>query len=213
MAVEVKICGLTDPVGVRTAVEAGAAFVGFVFFARSPRALTPAAAAALTALVPPDVQRVGLFVDAEDDEIAAVVGAAGIDMLQLHGAESPARVAAVRQQYALPVIKAAAVASVEDVDAAAAYEEVADRLLFDARPPRQAARPGGNAQTFEWRLVAGRHWRRPWFLAGGLDSSNLAEAVGISGARAVDVSSGVEHEPGVKDVEKIREFLRVAARL
>jgi phosphoribosylanthranilate isomerase len=209
-----KICGLNSETAVAAAAEGGAAYVGFVFYPPSPRAVSPARAAALGAAVPAGVRRVGLFVDADDDAIDAVLEVAALDILQFHGRESPARVSEARRRFGLPVMKAIAVAAAEDVAAAAAYEDTADLLLFDAKPPRRAgALPGGNGLAFDWRLIAGRRWRVPWLLSGGLTASLLPEAVRISGASAVDVSSGVERRPGNKDPDKIREFLRVAHAL
>lgn len=212
MAVDVKVCGLTTPEAVRAATAGGARFIGLVFFPPSPRAVTIEAAAALAALAPPHVIRVGLFVDAEDERIAQVLAAVPLDLLQLHGQETPERVAATRARFGRPVMKAIALETAEDLAAVAVYQAVADWLLFDARPPRGAVLPGGNARPFDWSLLAGRHWTRPWMLAGGLDADNLATAVAISGARTVDVSSGIEDAPGRKSPAKIEAFLK-AARL
>lgn len=213
MPIEVKVCGLNQTSGVAAAVTGGARYVGFVFFPRSPRYVDAATAASLAALVPPGVLRVGLVVDAEFDLLCELVNNVPLDMLQLHGQESPSRVAHIRERFGLPVIKALAVQEKADLDAISEYEEVADRLLFDARPPLDATRPGGNALSFDWRLLRDRRLRRPWLLAGGLDVGNLAEAVRCSGAKAVDVSSGVEDAPGRKSPEKIRSFLDTAATL
>ncbi len=213
MALEVKICGLNTPAALDAAVAAGARLVGFVFFPPSPRVLSPAAAAALARRVPPGVLRVGLVVDADDATLDAILAAVPLDLLQLHGQESPERVAAVRARFGLPVIKAIAVEQAADLAAAERYAGIADRLLFDARPPKGALLPGGNARSFDWRLLAGRSWPRPWLLAGGLHAGNLAEAVRLSGAAAVDVSSGVEEAPGRKNVGLIRAFLAEAGRI
>ncbi|HLY44090.1 MAG TPA: phosphoribosylanthranilate isomerase [Stellaceae bacterium] len=214
MSIAAKICGLSSEAAVAAAVEGGAAYLGFVFYAPSPRAVSPARAAALCVAVPSGVQRVGLFVDAEDAAIRAVLDAAPIDLLQFHGHETPDRIADAKLRFHRPIIKAIAVAAPEDVLAAARYEEDADMLLFDANPPRRVdALPGGNGLAFDWRLIAGRQWRRPWMLSGGLTALLLPEAVHISGASTVDVSSGVERRPGDKDPDKIREFLRVARAL
>lgn len=214
MSVAVKICGLTSEAAVEAAVAGGAAYVGFVFYPPSPRAIGPARAAALGATVPPGVERVGMFVDADDNQIRAILDAVPLDLLQFHGRESPERVADARARFRRPVIKAVAIAGPEDALAARQYEDSADMLLFDAKPPRRAdALPGGNGLTFDWQLIAGGEWRRPWLLSGGLTAALLPEAVRISGARAVDVSSGVERRPGDKDPEKIREFLTAARRL
>ncbi|MBV8889557.1 MAG: phosphoribosylanthranilate isomerase [Alphaproteobacteria bacterium] len=214
MTVAVKICGLATEEGVAAAIGGGAAYVGFVFYAPSPRAVSPARAAELCAAVPAGVQRVGLFVDADDAAIRSVLDVAPIDMLQFHGSESPDRVADIKIRLHRPVIKAIAVAGSEDVLGARRYEAVADMLLFDAKPPcTPEALPGGNGLAFDWRLIGGHAWRRPWMLSGGLTAALLPEAVRLSGATAVDVSSGVERRPGDKDPDKIREFLDTARKL
>ncbi len=213
MTVSVKICGLSDKAAVTAAVDGGASMVGFVFFPASPRNLTPAEAAELTGDVPDGVIRVGMTVDADDSLLATITATAGIDMLQLHGAETPERVKDIRARFGLPVMKVLAVASAEDVIAAADYESAADRLMFDAKPPAGANRPGGNARAFDWSLLQGNSCDKPWILAGGLTAENLADAVKTSGAAAVDVSSGVEDAPGVKSVQKIRAFLAMANSL
>ena len=215
MAVMVKICGVNSKEAAMAAAEGGAALVGLVFYPPSPRHLTPAQAADIAAALPPAVDRVGLFVDAGDEAIEAVLAQVPLDMLQLHGGESVARTAAVRARFALPVMKAIAVAGEGDLAAADSFAAVADRLLFDAKPPKtmEGALPGGNALALDWELLAGRDWPRPWMLSGGLTLENLAEAVRISGARAVDVSSGVEDRRGHKDPARIRAFLAAAARL
>jgi phosphoribosylanthranilate isomerase len=214
MSVAAKICGLNSEAAVAAAAEGGAAYLGFVFYPPSPRAVSPARAAELCAAVPAGVRRVGLFVDADDAVLAAVLETAPIDLLQFHGAETPDRVAEVTLRFRRPVMKAVAIAAPEDVLAAGHYEDCADMLLFDAKPPRRPdALPGGNGLAFDWRLIAGRDWRLPWMLSGGLTAALLPEAVRISGAEAVDVSSGVERRPGEKDPEKIRGFLAVARTL
>ena len=213
MPPDVKICGLKTPEAVAAAVSGGARLVGFVFFPPSPRSLAPSEAAALTRAVPADVTRVGLFVDADDAYMDAVLAEASLDMLQFHGHEPVARVLEARHRTHLPVMKAISIAGPEDLETARAYEGAADRLLFDAKSPKGATRPGGNALAFDWELLGGRAWRLPWMLAGGLDAANVTEAVRISGAPAVDVSSGVEDAPGVKNLEKIGEFLQVVTRI
>lgn len=210
MDVRVKICGLREPAHVAAAVDAGAAYVGFVFFPRSPRHLELSAAAALAAGVPPGVAKVGLSVNATDADLDAITGAVPLDMLQLHGAESPERVAEVRARYGLPVMKAVGIAGEADLDAVRSYGQVADQLLIDARPPKDAILPGGNGLAFDWRLVARKYWPCPWMLAGGLTAENVAEAIRLTGARQVDVSSGVESAPGVKDEGRIRAFVAAA---
>jgi phosphoribosylanthranilate isomerase len=214
MSIAAKICGLSTEAAVAAAVSEGAAFVGFIFYPPSPRAVSAKKAAELCAGVPRVVARVGSFVDADDEAIASVLDAAPIDILQFHGNESPERVADAKARFARPVMKAVSIAGAEDVAASARYEDVADMLLFDAKPPRRPdALPGGNGLAFDWGLIAGRSWRRPWMLSGGLSAELLPEAVRISGATMVDVSSGVESRPGVKDLGKIRAFLAVARAL
>ena len=214
MSVAAKICGLSTEAAVTAAVAGGAAYLGFVFYPPSPRAVTAERAASVSAAVPEGIARVGLFVDADDDAMAAVLAEAPIDLMQFHGGESPERVADAKTRFGRPVMKTIAIAGPEDVLAAARYEEVADLLLFDAKPPhRSDALPGGNGLAFDWALIAGRSWRRPWMLSGGLTAELLPEAVRISGAAAVDVSSGVESRPGEKDLDKIGAFLAAARAL
>ncbi len=214
MTVAAKICGLSSEAAVEAAIDGGAAYVGFVFYPPSPRSISPARAGELCAAMPASMRRVAMFVDADDAAIAAVLDAAPIDILQFHGSESPERVADAKQRFGRAVMKAISVASPDDVAGASRYEDVADLLLFDAKPPRRAdALPGGNGLAFDWRLIAGRDWRVPWMLSGGLTAELLPEAVRISGATMVDVSSGVERSPGDKDPEKIRAFLEVARGL
>ena len=212
MDLRVKICGLTRPDHVEAAVQAGAAYVGFVLFPKSPRNLTLAQAAALAAVVPPGVARVALTVDMTEPELDAVVEAMPVDVIQLHGHEPPDRVAEVRARYGLPVMKAVGIASEADLPGLDDFLRVADQVLVDAKPPRGGEVPGGNGLAFDWRLIAGRRWPRPWMLAGGLTPDNLAEAARLTGARQVDVSSGVESAPGLKDPALIRAFLEAARR-
>ncbi|MEM9724422.1 MAG: phosphoribosylanthranilate isomerase [Pseudomonadota bacterium] len=214
-AIRVKICGLRRPEDVRAATMGAspAAYVGFVFVAASPRAVTAQEAAALAQETPAGVEKVGLFVDPTDDQIRETLEVCPLDMLQLHGGETPARVAEIRSAFGRPVIKALPIGGAEDVAAIAAHEEVADEILCDAKPGADAAIPGGSGHAFDWALVAGRTWRRPWLLAGGLTSENVADAVAASGARRLDVSSGVERIRGVKDPDRIRAFLEAAARI
>jgi phosphoribosylanthranilate isomerase len=197
---------------VETAVRAGAAYVGFVFFPKSPRNLSLAEAARLAAVVPPGVAKVALTVDADDAALDALLAAVPVDMLQLHGHESAERVATVKARFGLPVMKAVGVAGEEDLPALEAFGRVADQLLVDAKPPKGADLPGGNGLAFDWRLIAGRRWPVPWMLAGGLTPDNVAEAIRLTGARQVDVSSGVETIPGFKDPVKIEDFLAAAHR-
>jgi phosphoribosylanthranilate isomerase len=208
--IRVKICGLREAAHIRAAVAAGAGYVGFMFFDRSPRTIAPADAARLAAEMPPGVAKVGVTVDMDDAALDALLGAVPLDLLQLHGAESPERVAEVRSRYGLPVIRAVGVADEGDLAALDTFGRVADQLLVDAKPPKGAARPGGNAVTFDWRLIAGRRWACPWMLSGGLTAENVAEAVRLTGARQVDVSSGVEIAPGVKNAGLIEAFVAAA---
>ena len=204
--IKVKYCGLSKPADVAAAVAAGAAYVGFVFFAKSPRNLTPEQARHLAVSVPPGVAKVALTVNADDRTLDGIVQTVPLDMLQLHGSESLARVSELRARYGLPVMKAVGVAGAADLPALDSYAKVADQILVDAKPPRGADLPGGNGLAFDWRLIANRRWPVPWMLAGGLTPENVAEAIRMTGARQVDVSSGVESAPGVKDGEKIRQF-------
>lgn len=208
--VKVKICGLTDEDSVEAAVEAGADFLGAVFFERSPRHISIARAAEIFDGVPDKVRRVGLLVDPDDALLEAVMNNVRLDYFQLHGAESPQRIEAIRQEFGMPVIKAIGISAEADLAAAEPYADVADWLLFDAKPLPGADRPGGNAQSFDWAMLKGRKWPCPWLLAGGLTSENVAEAIRLSGAKAVDVSSGVESTPGVKDLAKIARFVERA---
>ncbi|HEU5432006.1 MAG TPA: phosphoribosylanthranilate isomerase [Thermomicrobiales bacterium] len=210
MALAIKICGLSRPDTLEVALEAGADFVGFVFFPPSPRNLAIEAARPLGAQVRERAGKVALTVDANDDFIAAIVAALKPDMLQLHGKETPDRVVAVRTRFGLPVMKALPIASRADLAAIRPYSEVADRLLFDARPPADATRPGGLGNTFDWTLLKGVDARVPWMLSGGLDPGNVIEAIAVTGATGVDVSSGVERAPGEKDPGRIRAFIRAA---
>ncbi len=206
----VKICGLTRPGDVAAATAAGARYIGLVFFARSPRNLAPEAARDLALEAPPGVAKVGLFVDADDRALDQVLEQVPLDMLQLHGRETPQRVADIRARTGLPVMKAIGVATPADLATIAEYEQVADQILIDAKPPRDAPLPGGNGLSFDWRLIAGRKWAKPWMLAGGLTPDNVSRAINLTGARQVDVSSGVESAPGRKDATLIRAFMRAA---
>jgi phosphoribosylanthranilate isomerase len=212
MDTRVKICGLREHAHIAAAAEAGASYVGFNFFAKSPRRVTIAEAAALALLVPEGVAKVALTVDASDAELDAIVDAVALDMLQLHGTESPERVTAVKARFGLPVMKALGVSVRSDLAALDTYQRVADQILVDAKPPKGAALPGGNGLPFDWTLMQGRVWRKPWMLAGGLTPGNVALAIRSTNARQVDVASGVETAPGVKDEGLIRAFIE-AARL
>lgn len=206
----IKVCGLSTPEAVAAAVQGGASHIGFIFYPPSPRAVSPEMARVLARPIPSSVKRVAVLVDAGDDEIEVIVAALSPDILQLHGKETPARVSAIKQRFGLTVMKAIRVSSADDVLAAEAYDGIADILLFDAKPPKDTPGmlPGGNGLAFDWALLARYHGRSPWMLSGGLDAENAREAARISGARALDVSSGVEDRPGVKNIAKIDGFLK-----
>ena len=207
MPVSVKICGLKDAGAVDAAVSAGARYLGFVFFPKSPRHVTPEQAAELATRVPVGIARVGLFVDPDDAALQSVLDRVPLDIVQLHGTETPARVAEVKALTGLPVMKAVGIAEPADLDRLWDYGLAADMLLVDAKPPRDAALPGGNGLAFDWRLLVGRQMLKPWMRAGGLTPDNVAEALLLTRAQGVDVSSGVESAPGVKDAERIRQFV------
>ncbi len=207
--IEAKICGLRDRAGLLAA--RGANLVGFVFFPRSPRAVTPAQAAEISAGIVGGPLRVGLFVDPSDAELEQALRAMpALDVIQLHGEEPPERSAAVRARFGRAVMKAVGVAEPADLDRARAHAGACDRLLLDARPPPGSTRPGGNAARFDWSLLRGLSLPVPWLLAGGLTPGNVAEAIATTGAPGVDVSSGVESAPGVKDAGRVRAFLDAA---
>lgn len=210
MEVRVKICGLRTAEDVAAVAAAGAAYAGFVFFPKSPRHLSIEAARALALGAPEGLCKVALTVDAEDAALDAIIEAVPLDMLQLHGHESPARVAEVKARYGLPVMKAMGVADEGDLAGLMEMSLAADQLLIDAKPPKGADLPGGNGLAFDWRLLVGRKWLKPWMLAGGLTPENVAQAVRLTGARQVDVSSGVESAPGVKDPARIAAFVQAA---
>ena len=213
MTVTAKICGINDPEAMRAAITGRASHVGLVFYPPSPRAVNPGEAMALSAVVPERVQKVGLFVDPEDDQIDKTLFVVKLDMLQLHGDETPDRVRDLKARTGKKVMKVIKVSEPEDLVRAEAYVRIADALMFDAKPPKgmKDALPGGNAVSFDWRILSGRKWPLPWMLAGGLTKDNVATAVELSGARIVDTSSGVEDVPGHKNVDKIAEFLRAVA--
>lgn len=215
MPVSAKICGLKTAESVGAAIEHGADFIGFNFFRKSPRYVEPEQAGALGRAVPARVLKTGLFVDDDDARIAAILATAPLDLLQLHGSETPERVAAIKAKFGLPVMKVIKVREAADIARAVDYEAVSDRLMFEPQPPAEMknALPGGNAVSLDWTLLQGFHSPLPWMLAGGLTPGNLAEAVRLSGAPAVDVSSGVEDQPGEKNASKIKYFLDVARSL
>lgn len=206
----VKICGLSRPEDIDAIAKAGAAYAGFVFFEKSPRNISIELARTLMLRVAEGVCKVALTVDADDSFLDQLTSRLPVDMLQLHGKESPERVAEIRRRYGLPVMKAVGVAEEEDLRALEIYARVADQLLCDAKPPKTSELPGGNGLSFDWRLIANRRWSVPWMLAGGLTPENVATAVDLTGARQVDVSSGVESSLGVKDGDKIEAFLNAA---
>jgi phosphoribosylanthranilate isomerase len=210
MSVLVKICGLSTAETLDVALEAGADMVGFMFFAASPRNVSFLTARELGARVNGRAEKVAVTVDADDTMLANIVDVLHPDLLQLHGKESPARVGAIAQRFGLPVMKVLPIETKTDLGAIPTYTKAADRLLFDARAPRDATRPGGLGKPFDWRLLEDLHLSIPFVLSGGLDPDNVADAIRITRAPAVDVSSGVESAPGVKDPEKIRAFIRAA---
>ena len=208
----IKICGLSNSTDIAAAVDAGATYVGFVFFPRSARNLKLKDAAQLAGDVPAGICKVALTVNAGFDFLDQLIETVPLDMLQLHGSETPDQVAGVKDRYRLPVMKAVGVGDETDLPALQEYMRAADQILVDAKPPAGAALPGGNGLTFDWRLIAGRRWAVPWMLAGGLTSSNVSAAIRLTGANQVDVSSAVESSPGIKDQALIREFCKAAKR-
>jgi len=210
MGIQVKICGINSVESADAAVRAGADFAGLVFHPASPRDLTREQAAWLAERMRGRTRLVALMVDVKDEEIAAIVKSVRPDILQFHGNESPERVGAVRSQFGIPIIKVLAIAEAADLSRAAVYEAAADMLLFDAKAPASAARPGGHGAAFDWQLLGGRSFSRPWLLAGGLNVENVARAIRSSEAPGVDVSSGVETAPGMKSAQMISDFVAAA---
>ncbi|QIE46983.1 phosphoribosylanthranilate isomerase [Pseudohalocynthiibacter aestuariivivens] len=208
--IRIKMCGLTRLKDVDAAADAGAAYIGLNFFARSPRYLTLDAAREIAQAVPEGIAKVSLTVDADNATLDALTETVPLDMLQLHGSESAARVVEIKARYGLPVMKVVGIAKAADLTRLDIYAQVADQLLVDAKPPKGADRPGGNAVSFDWALIAGRRWSLPWMLAGGLTPQNVAEAVCATGARQVDVASGIEEAPGIKDADLMRAFVQAA---
>lgn len=204
----IKICGLSTPETVGAAIQAGASHVGFVHFTKSPRHVAPDQIRALSAAIPVHVQRIAVVVDPTDEILAELVATGALSAFQLHGKETPERAAAIRARFGLPVWKAISVKTRADIDAANAYAGAADLLLFDAKTPDGAALPGGMGLRFDWTLVQGAPIAAPWGLSGGLGIDNVAEAIRITGAPLVDVSSGVESAPGIKSVDKIMAFCK-----
>ena len=210
MSQAIKICGLSSAPTLSAALEAGADMVGFVFFDKSPRCVSYDEARGLAAQARQRAEIVALCVDASDEALLQIVAATEPDYLQLHGRESPERVSEIQRKFGVSAIKAIGVADASDFARAQEYRQAADALLIDAKPPKGAVLPGGNGVPFDWRLARNFHPRKPWLLSGGLDASNVAEAIALSQARGVDVSSGVESAPGVKDIEKIKAFVEAA---
>ena len=213
MSAKTKICGLSTPEAVSAAVDGGAGWIGFMFFDKSPRNIAPDAAGRLA---PParakNVKVVAVLVDPSDNEVDAVVAGLAPDLLQLHGKETPARVREIGQRSGRGLIKVLSVSEASDLAPASAYETLVDHLMFDAKAPKDADRPGGLGEPFDWTLLSGRRFARPWFLAGGLDPWNVAGAIAASGAPLLDVSSGVERGPGLKDPALITAFLDAVRR-
>ena len=206
--VSVKICGLATVDDVRACADAGANYMGLVFFEKSPRNITIPAARKLALAAPLGLAKVALVVNPSDAELDAIIATVPLDMVQLHGRETPERVAEVKARYGLPVMKAVGIADGDDLPKLESYFGVADQILVDAKPPKGGELPGGNGLSFDWRLIAGRRWPCPWMLAGGLTPENVAEAVKMTGAKQVDVSSGVEDAPGQKNAELIQKFVQ-----
>ena len=212
MKVRAKLCGLTTKDDIDAAATAGAAYIGLVFFEKSPRNVAIETARSLALHAPVGLAKVALVVNADDAALDCITASVPLDMLQLHGVESPERVAAVKARYGLPVMKALGIASGDDVARAQLYASVADQLLLDAKPGEGDALPGGNGLSFDWRLLEGESWSVPWMLAGGLTPDNVAEAVHCCAARQVDVSSGIETAPGQKSAELMAKFVSEANR-
>jgi phosphoribosylanthranilate isomerase len=209
--IRVKICGLNSPDSVTAAAKAGAVYGGFVFFEKSPRNVGLDQARDLAVAAPVGLAKVALVVNADNARLDAITDHVPLDMLQLHGSETPERVAEIRARYGLPVMKAIGVADADDLLAIDRYAPVVDQLLIDAKPPKNADLPGGNGLSFDWQLLQGRkYWTCPWMLAGGLTPDNVAEAIRLTCAKQVDVSSGVESAPGVKDLGLIADFVAAA---
>lgn len=215
MSIDAKICGLTTEAAVHAAAAGGARYVGFNFYPPSPRAVTPERAAELAQNLPDNVKIVAIVVDATDEDIAQIVLTLKPDFLQCHGSETAKRLDGIRDRFGISIIKAITVSSRKDIARAHEYEQSADMLLFDAKPPTEDADalPGGNGLAFDWELISGAAFKRPWILSGGLNPDNLGEAVRISHAHAVDVSSGVEDTPGHKNPDAVTRFLTICSEL
>ncbi len=211
MPLKAKICGLTTPETVRAAARAGASYIGFVFYEKSPRNVSPKRAGELAAEIPASVVICGVFVNPSDEQLKATLDHIPLDLIQLHGQESPQRCQEIKNRFKRPVMKAIAVTTAQDVAVAKTYENTADILLFDAKPEadQKNGLPGGNGRQFDWRLMKGHQWHIPWMLSGGLDAGNLEAAAAISGAAIFDVSSGIESHPGAKSIPKINAFMAI----
>ena len=208
----VKICGLRDAKTLQIVEQEGADFVGFVFFDKSPRYISFFEAAEISQWLSEDVKKVGLFVNPSNDELTEALNTIRLDYIQLHGDETIDRVEDIRYEFGTPVIKSMSISTKEDIEKAKQFDRVADYLLFDSKAPKESQRPGGNALSFDWTLLKDHQWISPWFLAGGLTADNVGEAMALSGASAVDVSSGVESQLGVKDPQLIKKFIEATRR-
>ena len=215
MTICVKICGINTVIAMQAAIEAGASYVGLVFYPPSPRSVTISEAAILARIVPNEIKKVGLFVDISNDPLKDIVDQVPLDILQLHGNETPERVVKIKDFTGLPVMKAIHIETSSDFLAIDKYAGIADQILFDAKAPKNLKNslPGGNALSFDWKLFANQPWKNNWMLSGGLNEENIAEAVDTTGARPVDVSSGVEGRPGQKDPKLINAFIETVLAL
>lgn len=209
---DVKICGISTPDAMTAAIEGGARYVGLVFYPKSPRNVDLEIAGYLARYVPTTVRSVGLFVDPSNEQLERVISSVQLDMIQLHGHESAGRVAEIKSKFGLPIIKALPVSQKSDLDQVEGYEVSADMMLFDAKPAPDDDLPGGNGLAFDWAILKEYQGKKPWFLAGGLTPDNVREAITLLSPPAVDVSSGVENETGVKDIEKIKLFLNASKK-
>ncbi|MEQ9489489.1 MAG: phosphoribosylanthranilate isomerase [Alphaproteobacteria bacterium] len=212
MPVEVKICGLNTPASVEASVAAGADMVGFNFFAKSPRFVSINEAASLASSVPDSVLSVGVLVNPDNELLSRILSDVPLDLVQLHGDEPPDRVAEIRARFGKPVMKVVKVAEADDLAQVKPYTEIIERLMFDTKPPKDATLPGGNAKAFDWTILKGFRFDKPWLLAGGLTVDNVATAIRLTGAPGVDTASGVEDRPGVKNSQKIRQFIAAAGK-
>ncbi|MEO9336021.1 phosphoribosylanthranilate isomerase [Mesorhizobium sp. SB112] len=208
MMLDVKICGLKTPDAVDAALKGGASHIGFIFFPKSPRNVAPEDAAELRKRASGRAKSVAVVVDADDDTLDHIVRTVSPDILQLHGHESPQRSAEIKSRYGLPIMKAFAIREASDLEAIAPYRGIAERFLFDAKPPKGSELPGGNGVSFDWRLLAGLDAKVDYMLSGGLNAANINEALALSNPAGIDISSGVERAPGVKDVALIENFFR-----